>query len=390
MSAGDGAELKRSPAPQLPDIQKSMTHNRSSRTAPADSRPAIPAPRAISCAGGRTTVTLSADAYRPRRTCMSVPASSERFLAKARDLAADEVMLDLEDSVAPAAKPAARELAVAALQAGGWAGKLVAVRVNGADHPMGLPGRHRGGRGAPGAVDSLVLPKVSSPAAVVWLDVLLGQVEQAAGLPAGTVGIEAQIEDAAGLAAVEAIAACVAPAGLAGLRPCRLHGLDRDALAHRGRPARGLRVRRAPLPADADAGRRQGPRPAGDRRPVREDRRHGRAARRRPPASPRSASTASGCCTRARSTSSTRRSRRRRPTTRARSASWTPTEQATSVDRRGAVMLDGEMIDEASRKMALAIVGEGRGGGPPEAKLGPAPAVPRVHSTRSWVGNGPA
>jgi citrate lyase subunit beta/citryl-CoA lyase len=60
---------------------------------------------------------------------------------------------------------------------------------------------------APGAVDSLVLPKVSSPAAVVWLDVLLGQVEQAAGLPAGTVRIEVQIEDAAGLAAVEAIAA---------------------------------------------------------------------------------------------------------------------------------------------------------------------------------------
>jgi citrate lyase subunit beta/citryl-CoA lyase len=60
--------------------------------------------------------------------------------------------------------------------------------------------------GAPGAVDSLILPKVSSPAAVVWLDLLLTQVEQAMGLPAGRVGIEAQIEDAAGLAAVEAIA----------------------------------------------------------------------------------------------------------------------------------------------------------------------------------------
>ena len=66
---------------------------------------------------------------------MSVPASSERFLAKARDLPVDEVMLDLEDSVAPDAKPAARELAVAALRAGGWAGKLVAVRVNGVTTP---------------------------------------------------------------------------------------------------------------------------------------------------------------------------------------------------------------------------------------------------------------
>ena len=51
-------------------------------------------------------------------------------MAKARDLAADEVMLDLEDSVAPAAKEAARGLAVAALAAGGWDGKLVAVRIN--------------------------------------------------------------------------------------------------------------------------------------------------------------------------------------------------------------------------------------------------------------------
>ena len=76
---------------------------------------------------------------------MSVPASSERFLAKARGLTVDEVMLDLEDSVAPDAKPAARELAVAALRAGGWDGKLVAVRVNDVEHALGLPGRHRGG-----------------------------------------------------------------------------------------------------------------------------------------------------------------------------------------------------------------------------------------------------
>ncbi|HSZ39838.1 MAG TPA: aldolase/citrate lyase family protein, partial [Trebonia sp.] len=74
-------------------------------------------------------------AYRPRRTCISVPASSERFLAKARELAADEVMLDLEDSVAPAAKDTARDLAVGALKAGGWDGRLVAVRINGASTP---------------------------------------------------------------------------------------------------------------------------------------------------------------------------------------------------------------------------------------------------------------
>jgi citrate lyase subunit beta/citryl-CoA lyase len=137
---------------------------------------------------------------------MSVPASSARFLAKARDLPVDQVMLDLEDSVAPGAKPAARDLAVAALKAGGFGGKLVAVRVNGVTTPWAYRDVIAVVEGAPGAVDSLVLPKVSGPAAVSWLDVLLSQVEQAAGLPAGTVRIEAQIEDAAGLAAVEAIA----------------------------------------------------------------------------------------------------------------------------------------------------------------------------------------
>jgi len=140
---------------------------------------------------------------------MSVPASSERFLAKARDLAADEVMLDLEDSVAPSAKEAARGLAVAALKDGlvGERGdKLVAVRVNGVTTPWAYRDVIAVVEGAPGAVDSLVLPKVSGPAAIVWLDVLLTQVERAAGLPVGGVRIEAQIEDAAGLAAVEAIA----------------------------------------------------------------------------------------------------------------------------------------------------------------------------------------
>src|ERR1700720_2526248 len=130
---------------------------------------------------GEEPASPPGDAYRPRRTCMSVPASSERFLAKARDVPADEVMLDLEDSVAPGAKSQARDLAVAALKAGGLSGKLVAVRVNGATTPWAYQDVIAVVEGAPGAVDSLVLPKVSGPAAVIWLDVLLTQVEQAAG-----------------------------------------------------------------------------------------------------------------------------------------------------------------------------------------------------------------
>ena len=145
--------------------------------------------------------------YQPRRTCLSVPASSERFLTKARDLAVDEVMLDLEDSVAPPVKVEARELAVAALRAGGWDARLVALRVNDATTPWAYQDVIAAVTGAPGAVSSLILPKVSSPSHVIWLDTLLTQVEQAAGVPAGQTRIEAQIEDAPGLAAVEEIAA---------------------------------------------------------------------------------------------------------------------------------------------------------------------------------------
>ncbi|MGH3198601.1 MAG: HpcH/HpaI aldolase/citrate lyase family protein [Streptosporangiaceae bacterium] len=143
--------------------------------------------------------------YRVRRSCLAVPASRERFVEKARGLPADEVFLDLEDAVAPAAKLEARANAVAAL-AGDWGGRTVAVRVNDASTQWA----HRDVIdvvSAAGRLDVVVLPKVTSADHVVWLDLLLGQVEREAGLPPGRIGIEAQIEDAGGLAAVNAIAA---------------------------------------------------------------------------------------------------------------------------------------------------------------------------------------
>jgi citrate lyase subunit beta/citryl-CoA lyase len=146
-------------------------------------------------------------ASRPRRTCLTVPGSSERFLAKAVGLRADEVIFDLEDAVAPAAKEKARALVAAAVDGGDWAGQLLAVRINDARSPWAYRDvievvEHAGAR-----LDAIVLPKVTSPADVVWLDLLLGQVERAAGLDSGAIAIEAQIEDAAGLVAVDDIAA---------------------------------------------------------------------------------------------------------------------------------------------------------------------------------------
>jgi citrate lyase subunit beta / citryl-CoA lyase len=158
-----------------------------------------------------------------RRTCLTVPGSSERFLAKSASLAADELIFDLEDAVAPAAKRHARSLVtnavsafqqrdeVVALPVGPptallTTGPVLAVRINGALTEWAFRDVIDVVAGAGARLDAIVLPKVSDPAHVAWLDLLLGQLERAQGLPAGGIAIEAQIEDAAGLAAVREIA----------------------------------------------------------------------------------------------------------------------------------------------------------------------------------------
>jgi citrate lyase subunit beta/citryl-CoA lyase len=144
---------------------------------------------------------------RPRRTCLAVPGSSARFIAKAQGLAADEIFLDLEDAVAPDAKQAARQTVVAALRDGDWGSTLKAVRVNDATTGWAYRDVVDVVEGAGPALDVIVLPKVTGPGHIIWLDLLLGQIETAMGWPAGRIGIEAQIEDARGLAEVDAIAA---------------------------------------------------------------------------------------------------------------------------------------------------------------------------------------
>jgi citrate lyase subunit beta / citryl-CoA lyase len=143
---------------------------------------------------------------RSRRSCLAVPGSSQRFLDKARGLNADQVILDLEDSVASDAKDEARGQVTAALKAGGWDGKVTTVRVNGAVTQWAYRDVTGVVEQAGQHLDAIVLPKVTGPDQIVWLDVLLGQVEQATGLEAGQIGIEAQIEDARGLAAADTIA----------------------------------------------------------------------------------------------------------------------------------------------------------------------------------------
>ncbi|HEY9412240.1 MAG TPA: CoA ester lyase [Jiangellaceae bacterium] len=143
---------------------------------------------------------------RARRSCLAVPGSSLKMLDKAQGLPADQVFLDLEDSVAPLAKQAARGNIVSALTRGEWSGKTRVVRINDWTTEWTYADVIAVVEGAGADLDCLMLPKVQTPEQVVALDLLLTQIERGTGLEVGRIGIEAQIENALGLVNVDAIA----------------------------------------------------------------------------------------------------------------------------------------------------------------------------------------
>jgi citrate lyase subunit beta/citryl-CoA lyase len=130
------------------------------------------------------------------------------MLAKAAGIGADVVVLDLVDSVAAGAKGAGVREAVAAAAAAGLGGATRAVRVNAVDTPHCHRDIVAVVERAGAAIDVLVLPKVDDPGHVTFADHLLSALEEELGLPPRGIGLEAQIETARGLAAVEEIAAC--------------------------------------------------------------------------------------------------------------------------------------------------------------------------------------
>src|SRR4051795_10167534 len=143
---------------------------------------------------------------RSRRTCHAVPGSNQRFIEKAVGLEADEIFLDLEDAVAPGEKDSAREQVIASLRTLDFGAKTVVVRVNGTDTPHYYKDLIAVVEQAGKALDAVMLPKVRTPGDVEMTAKLLTQIELANGLEVGRIGIEAQIEDAVGLLACEAIA----------------------------------------------------------------------------------------------------------------------------------------------------------------------------------------
>jgi len=143
----------------------------------------------------------------PRRSCLSVPGSSERFLGKGPTVAADMTFLDLEDAVAPLEKEAARAKVVDAIKNLDWGDRVLCVRVNAWDTEWTYGDVIEVVSGAGTRLDEIMLPKVNTAAEVVALDLLLTQIERVHDLPVGHIGIEAQIETARGLINVEEICA---------------------------------------------------------------------------------------------------------------------------------------------------------------------------------------
>ena len=143
----------------------------------------------------------------PRRSCLSVPGSSEKMLAKAPTLDADMVFLDMEDSVSPLEKEAARPKVVDAIRSQDWGDRIMCVRINAWDTKWTVGDIVDVVGKAGERLDEIMLPKVQTAAEVVATDLVLTQVEENAGLPIGHIGIEAQIETARGLINVEEICA---------------------------------------------------------------------------------------------------------------------------------------------------------------------------------------
>jgi citrate lyase subunit beta / citryl-CoA lyase len=96
---------------------------------------------------------------RPRRSLLFMPGSNPRALEKARNLPADGIILDLEDSVAPDAKAMARDQIAKAIAAKGFGKREVLIRVNGLDTPWWVDDIGMAGKARP---DGILVPKVSS------------------------------------------------------------------------------------------------------------------------------------------------------------------------------------------------------------------------------------
>ena len=143
---------------------------------------------------------------RLHRSELCVPGTNMRMLEKAPGLGADVVMLDLEDAVAPDDKPGARENVIAALRELDWGACCVSVRINGLDthycYRDIVDVVEQSGR----FLDTVLVPKVASAGDIHLVATLLEQIEEAVGIE-NPIGITALIETAPGMVNLDEIAA---------------------------------------------------------------------------------------------------------------------------------------------------------------------------------------
>jgi citrate lyase subunit beta/citryl-CoA lyase len=121
---------------------------------------------------------MSRPDLRPRRSVLYMPAANERALEKAKAIAADALIFDLEDAVAPDAKESARANAVAAAGSGEYGKREITIRCNGLATPWGT---HDVTTAARSGASAIVVPKVDSAA---YLDEVSGLLDES-GAPSG-------------------------------------------------------------------------------------------------------------------------------------------------------------------------------------------------------------
>jgi citrate lyase beta subunit len=143
---------------------------------------------------------------KPSRSVLAVPASNLEMAGKALASAADSVFLDLEDAVSPDEKADARKKIVRALRELDWRGRPTLYRANALDTPYFYRDVIEVAEEAGAELDAIMVPKVQRPEDLHVAATLLSQIERSVGLEVGKVKIEGQIESAAGLVNVDGTA----------------------------------------------------------------------------------------------------------------------------------------------------------------------------------------
>jgi len=144
---------------------------------------------------------------RLRRCQLAVPGSSAKMMAKSAGLDCDHVFLDLEDAVAPNAKSEARGMIVEALNEHDWKPKTLSVRINDVETEYCHDDIIEIVTGAGEKLDTIMLTKARSTHDVMFVHMMLDQLEAKLGLK-NRIGIECLIEEVEGMMNVEEIAAC--------------------------------------------------------------------------------------------------------------------------------------------------------------------------------------